>query len=182
MKTRLDRREFVKLAGTAGIAAAGGEWERALAFQQRTAPGPDAAEKQIVLLALDAVKSAGASYADVRITRNNNEVVATRERQITNVGKRETYGIGIRARVGGSWGFAATRDLSRDSVVSTARRAAAMTRSMGMAGSASAIFSRTDRFSSTFSCSTTPIWRRNQAGSAMARSMPSTKTRPLSGT
>jgi len=102
MKTRLDRREFVKLAGAAGIAAAGGEWERALAFQQRTAPGPDAAEKQIVLLALDAVKSAGASYADVRITRNNNEVVATRERQITSVGKRETYNIEIRALVGGS--------------------------------------------------------------------------------
>jgi TldD protein len=126
MKTGLDRREFVKLAGAAGIAAAGGEWERAFAFQQRAAPGPDAAEKAIVLLALDAVKSAGASYADVRITRNNNEVVATRERQITNVGKRETYGIGIRALVGGSWGFAATRDLSRDSVVSTATRAAAI--------------------------------------------------------
>ena len=126
MKTFIDRRQFVKLAGAGGIAAARGEWERALAFQQRTAPGPDAAEKQIVLLALDAVKSAGASYADVRITRNNNEIVAARERQITNVGKRETYGIGIRALVGGSWGFAATRDLSRDSVVSTARRAAAI--------------------------------------------------------
>src|SRR5262249_3095201 len=63
---------------------------------------------------------------DVRVTRNNNEVVATRERQITNVAKSETYGIGIRALVGGSWGFAATRDLSRESVISTARHAAAI--------------------------------------------------------
>ncbi len=126
MKNGLDRREFVKMAGAAGIAAAGGEWERVFASQQSTAPGPDAAEKDLVLLALDAVKSAGASYADVRVTRNNNEVVATRERQITNVAKSETYGIGVRALVGGSWGFAATRDLSRESVVSTARRAAAI--------------------------------------------------------
>src|SRR4051794_26224640 len=59
-----------------------------------------------------------------------------------------------------------------------ARRAAAMTRSIGMAGSASAILSRTERLNSTFSCRTTPTWRRSQAGSAMARSIPSTSTRP----
>ena len=126
MTTKLDRREFVRLAGAAGIAAASGEWEQALAFQQRTAPGPDAAEKELVLLALDAVKSAGASYADVRITHGNSEAIATRERQITNVSKNETYGIGIRALVGGSWGFAATRELSRDAVAATAMQAAAI--------------------------------------------------------
>ena len=42
-----------------------------------------------------------------------------------------------------------------------------MTRSIGIAGSASAMFSRTERLNSTFSCSTTPIWRRSHAGSAM---------------
>jgi TldD protein len=83
MKPTMDRREFVKLAGAAGIAAA-------FPPLQNTAPGPDAAEKDLVLLALDAVKSAGASYADVRITRGNNQVVATRERQITNVSMNET--------------------------------------------------------------------------------------------
>src|SRR5262245_42357350 len=81
MKTRLDRREFVKLAGTAGIVAATADLEQAFAFQQTAAPGPDAAEKDLVMLALDAVRSAGASYADVRITRGNTESIATRERQ-----------------------------------------------------------------------------------------------------
>jgi TldD protein len=115
MGKRLDRREFMKLAGAA-----------AFVYPQATAPGPDASERDLVMLALDAVRSAGANYADVRITRGNVEAIATRERQITNVVKNETYGIGIRALVGGSWGFAATRDLSKDSVVSTARRAAAI--------------------------------------------------------
>src|SRR5438552_10023449 len=126
MKTRLDRREFVKLAGAAGVALTGAEWNQAFAFQQNAAPGPDAGERDLVMLALDAVKSAGASYADVRITRGNTELVATRERQITNVSKNETYGIGIRALVGGSWGFAATRDLGKDSVAATAKQAAAI--------------------------------------------------------
>jgi TldD protein len=126
MKNKLDRREFVRLAGTAGIVAAQGEWRHGLAMQQKAAPGPDAAERELVMLALDAVRSAGASYADVRITRANTESIATRERQITNVSNSETYGIGIRALVGGSWGFSATRDLAKDSVAAAARRAAAI--------------------------------------------------------
>jgi TldD protein len=125
MKT-LDRREFVKLAGTAGVAAAALDWEQAFAVQQATAPGPDANEKDLVMLALDAARSAGASYADVRITRGNTESISTRERQITNVGKTETYGIGIRALIGGSWGFAATRDLTKDAIVAMARQAVAI--------------------------------------------------------
>ncbi|PYR97912.1 MAG: TldD protein, partial [Acidobacteria bacterium] len=85
-----------------------------------------AAEKELVLLALDAVRSAGAAYADVRITRGNFEFVGARERQITAVNKSETYGIGIRALVGGSWGFRATRDLGKDAVAATAKEAAAI--------------------------------------------------------
>src|SRR5262245_15494123 len=115
MHTKLDRREFVKLAGAAGIG---------LVFQQTNAPGPDASERDLVMLALDAVRAAGASYADVRITRGNTESIAARERQITNVAKNETYGIGIRALVGGSWGFAATRDIAKDSVATAAKQAA----------------------------------------------------------
>jgi len=121
---KMGRREFVRLtAGVAGAAA----WPRAAAVRgQATAPGPDAAERDLVLLALDAVRSAGASYADARIVQLTVEGVGTRERQITSVTRSESYGIGIRALVGGSWGFAATRDLSRDAVAATARRAAAI--------------------------------------------------------
>jgi len=110
MKTKLDRREFVKLAGAAGVAHA---------LPQAQAPGPDAAEKDLVMLALDAVRSAGATYADVRIMRGNTESIGTRERQITNVSKNETYGIGIRPLVGGSY-------LAKDSVAATAKKAAAI--------------------------------------------------------
>src|SRR5262244_1509699 len=124
--SKMDRREFVKLAGSAGAVLAAGGWPSAPAFQQNEAPGPDAAERDLVLLALDAVRSAGASYGDVRVQRELFEGINTRERQITAVNKSETYGIGIRALVGGSWGFAATRDLAKDSVIRTAKQAAAI--------------------------------------------------------
>src|SRR5262245_37699511 len=126
MQTKLDRREFAKLASAAGTLAITGNWDGVFAAQQNLAPGPDAAEKELVLLALDAVKSAGASYADARITHSLTESIAARERQITNVSKGETYGIGIRALVGGSWGFAATGILRKDAIASTAKTAAAI--------------------------------------------------------
>ena len=45
---------------------------------------------------------------------------------MTGVNRGESYGIGIRALVGGSWGFAATRDLTNDAVTRTAREAVAV--------------------------------------------------------
>jgi hypothetical protein len=49
MESNLGRREFVKTLGTAGAVIATTGWE-ALAWQARTAPGPDAAERALVLL------------------------------------------------------------------------------------------------------------------------------------
>ncbi len=122
----LNRRDFVKLVGGAAVAAGLPGLGAALEAQTNPAPGPDAAERDLVLVALDAAKSAGATYADARIVRVKTESLGTRERQITNVSKSESYGIGIRAFVGGSWGFAATGTVTRDAVVRAAREAAAI--------------------------------------------------------
>jgi TldD protein len=122
----MDRRDFVKLVGGAAVAVGlGGLGESTVEAQRNPAPGPDAAERDLALAALDAARSAGAVYADVRIIRALSESLGTRERQITNVAKSESYGIGIRAFVGGSWGFAATRSVTRDAVIEAAREAVA---------------------------------------------------------
>ena len=129
MTNQLHRREFVKIAGLTGVSFATGLGTWGCSIPDRKvleAPGPDAAERQLALLALDEAKGAGADYVDVRISRHLFESVGTRERQITNVSKTESYGIGVRALVGGSWGFAATRDVRRDAVIRTAREAAAI--------------------------------------------------------
>jgi TldD protein len=77
------------------------------------------------MLALDAARSAGAQYADVRISRNRNQSINTRERRVQGLSDNETFGFGVRTLVGGAWGFAASSDLTRDEVTRIARQAAA---------------------------------------------------------
>ena len=123
--SRLDRRDFIRLTGYGSLLAAGVSFP-SCAPPSEDLPGPDPAEKELALLALDEAMSAGARYADVRISRHFFEAINTREEQITGVTKSDSYGIGIRSLVGGSWGFAATRDLSRDAVAASAREATAI--------------------------------------------------------
>src|SRR5688500_14204209 len=77
------------------------------------------------MLALDAARSAGAEYADVRISRNRVQSISTRERRVQGLSDNETFGFGVRTLVGGAWGFAASSDLTRDEVARIARQAAA---------------------------------------------------------
>jgi len=84
--------------------------------------------KELAALALEAAKSAGADYADVRFVRNRNQNVSTREQRVSGVSDNETYGFGIRTLVTGSWGFAASRDLTKDEVTRVAKQAVAQAR------------------------------------------------------
>lgn len=80
------------------------------------------------MLAIDTARSAGAGYADCRISRNRNQAVSTRERQITGLVDNETFGFGVRVLVDGSWGFAASRELEPGEVVRVSRLAVAQAR------------------------------------------------------
>lgn len=82
----------------------------------------------MALLALDAARSAGASYADVRVSGVRTQSVETRENRVTDLSDGESFGFGIRVLVGGAWGFAASRDLSRPEVQRVARAAAQQAR------------------------------------------------------
>ena len=137
---RMERRDFVKGSALAvgGLALAPGLIRAssplvALGDARRVQPGGtrdyvDPATRDLLLAALDAATAAGAEYADARIARYLNRQVSTRERQITGVSDSESMGIGVRALVQGSWGFAATDVLTRDAVVEAGRQAAAVGR------------------------------------------------------
>ena len=92
------------------------------------APHADPFALELAAEALNAAKDAGASYADVRIGRYRRQSVNTRERRITGVADSESYGIGVRTLVNGSWGFAATNTMTKDGVVKAAREAARIAR------------------------------------------------------
>ena len=131
---RQTRREFITQAAAAGAAigiagcAPAATSSPAPAPAPATATGGDPTFKDLAMLALDAAKSAGASYADVRISRNRNQSISTREQRVQNLVDNETFGFGVRVLVDGAWGFAASRDLTRDEVARVARQAVAQAR------------------------------------------------------
>jgi len=126
-----DRRDFLKVAGvTTAMLAADGTLREALAKVMRpsrpASPTMDPATRELLMEALNAAKLAGAGYADVRIGRQRQNFVFTREHQIQNVVDTDTMGCGVRALVDGTWGFAATQQLTKDAVAGAAREAVAI--------------------------------------------------------
>jgi TldD protein len=124
-----DRRDFLKATGAAAVGLA----IASRPARAHAAPAHEhldrfrsGASKELLLDAINAAKMAGASYADCRIARFQQNFVVTREQQIINVVDTDTLGAGVRALVDGCWGFAATRTLTRDGVTSAAREAVAI--------------------------------------------------------
>jgi TldD protein len=85
-----------------------------------------AMKKRMADVALNAARSKGATYSDVRIGRYLQQFVVTREDKVENVVNTESYGMGIRVIANGSWGFAATDKLDNDSIARAAEMAAAI--------------------------------------------------------
>ena len=89
---------------------------------------PSADKKALADAGLEAARKAGASYADLRIGRYLNQSVSTRERRVQSIGNSESFGVGVRVIVDGTWGFAATPDVTPESVARAAVRAVAIAR------------------------------------------------------
>jgi TldD protein len=89
--------------------------------------GADVAlKKKLADVALNAARSKGATYTDVRIGRYLNQFVVTREDKVENIVDTESYGMGIRVIANGCWGFAATDRLDNDSIAKAAQMAVAI--------------------------------------------------------
>jgi TldD protein len=125
----LKRKDFLYLTGM-GISA--GMLSRFTASGSPVVPGTRlrdvdvAVKKRMADVALNAARSKGASYTDVRIGRYLNQFVVTRDKNIENIVDTESYGMGIRVIANGCWGFAATDKLDNDSIARAAETAVAI--------------------------------------------------------
>ncbi|MFI5072659.1 MAG: PmbA/TldA family metallopeptidase, partial [Terriglobales bacterium] len=79
--------------------------------------------KHIADWALNIAEQRGASYCDLRIVDDRSRALATKNGKVGGAADSESQGIGIRVLADGAWGFAASDDLSRASVETTAARA-----------------------------------------------------------
>lgn len=115
----MNRRDFVQLAGL-------GVGGMLLPFPMLGAPVPFEAllepslaaeqKKQLADVGLNTARSSGASYADIRIGRYLNQFITTREDKVQSIVNSESFGAGIRVIASGTWGFAATNDVTPDGI------------------------------------------------------------------
>ncbi|WP_406826005.1 TldD/PmbA family protein [Pedobacter sp. KACC 23697] len=123
------RRDFLYMTGVGlgasmlpNIPAVG----KIISVEESLTPVDVALKKKMADVALNAAKSKGATYADVRIGRYLNQVVATRETRVENISNSESYGLGVRVIANGSWGFAATNNMDDTSIAKAAEAAVAI--------------------------------------------------------
>ncbi len=124
----MDRREFMTITGIGFAGLMIPVFGRAVAAEALLDKLDVSHKKRLADIALDSASKSGASYCDVRIGRYLRQFVVTRENKVENVVNTESTGVGVRVIVNGTWGFAATSDLSDAGVSAAAQQAAAIAR------------------------------------------------------
>lgn len=72
--------------------------------------------KKLSQIALNLTKDKGATYADIRIERIEDENLSVKNGSPELIDRSFDFGFGIRVIVDGAWGFAASADLNEDNV------------------------------------------------------------------
>jgi TldD protein len=136
----LSRREFLRNLGIAAGAAAvvdaidGPFW---LVDEVQAQPLALADLEALAAVALNRAQQLGASYADIRINRYRNRSVSLRtspERgsdrmnHVPGVIETGSFGFGVRVIHSGSWGFAASPDVTKDAIARATADAVAIAR------------------------------------------------------
>jgi len=125
----LKRRDFIYMTGmgtTAAMLAGIPGMGNPISPERALETVDVALKKQLADVALNAARSKGATYTDIRIGRYLNQFVVTREDKVQNIVNTESYGLGIRVVANGSWGFAATDKIDKESIAKAAETAVAI--------------------------------------------------------
>lgn len=126
----MNRRDFIQWSGMGVGALLGSSIPvigRSVTPEQLLEPAADRAlKKKLADVALNVAKSKGATYSDIRIGRYLQQYLFTREKNVQNISNAESYGVGIRVIVNGTWGFSATSDVSSEGIAKCAETAVAI--------------------------------------------------------
>lgn len=94
-------------------------------------------EMEVARAALSALREAGAGYGDVRVNRLETERLGVRNGRLEEARQDESFGLGVRVLVNGSWGFVALPladlELNHGALTEAAVQAVAMARALGRA-------------------------------------------------
>jgi TldD protein len=124
------RRDFLK---TAGLAAGAVSLPSLPAWMTDVMAAEEAAtaavdKNGLADTALSTARKLGVDYADIRINRYRNEAISTREQQVQNVSRGQSFGFGVRVLFKGTWGFASSRNVAPEDVRRITRQAVEIAR------------------------------------------------------
>ncbi len=126
----MKRRDFIELAGWglggAMLASSIPVLGNPIAPEKALETVDVAIKKRLANVALESARKQGATYADVRIGRYLQQYIFTREKQVQNIVNAESYGVGVRVIANGTWGFAATSDVTDAGIAKAAAQAVAI--------------------------------------------------------
>jgi len=122
----MKRRDFMQLAGMSAGAMMlpFSSFGHPITQEELLLRGMDVSEKKKLSdIALNTAKSNGATYADIRIGRYLNQFVITRENKVQNIINTESFGVGVRVIVNGTWGFSSTDNVTQDGIIAATKEA-----------------------------------------------------------
>ena len=89
--------------------------------------------EELIDLALDLARSAGAQYGDVRVVEQATESLTVKNGNLAQASSNRSAGFGVRVLVDGAWGFAGSSRIEAAEVERIAREAVAIARASGLA-------------------------------------------------
>jgi TldD protein len=125
----MKRRDFVHLTGLGlgGLMLPLGVMGNPISIEAMLdSPIDPSQKKKLADVALNTAKTKGATYADVRIGRYLNQFIATRENKVQGLTSLESFGVGVRVIVNGTWGFASSNVVTEEGVKKATERAVAV--------------------------------------------------------
>lgn len=142
-----NRRDFIKTIGATSVALASSDLVASLVAQSPKGRVLESKFKALSDIALQEAKKLGATYCDVRFTRNVNDSVTVRDRIVGGGGfggggggfgfggggRNESAGFGVRVLHSGVWGFASSPSVTEEQVRTIARQAVDVARASAVA-------------------------------------------------
>jgi TldD protein len=132
----MKRRDFLKSTATAccGAIIINSYLEKVLANNSFDKYGSEASLRNFLSfsdddfkrmsdIALSTSRSGGASYADIRICKNRNQRISTREDKIQSISDGDDIGFGVRVLINGTWGFASSAFVNDEEIIKTSKLA-----------------------------------------------------------
>src|SRR5688572_25062828 len=120
----MNRRDFMKRVSTTAVAASIPTiWVRTGSAATKEVALDKAAFKDFADIAMRTAKKMGASYADIRVARYQNQSINSREERIESVSESTDSGFGVRVLWEGTWGFASSSRVNPDQIGDIAKAA-----------------------------------------------------------